>query len=67
MANKTEDRIQEEAKSLQRITNADLKCKDCFFRLDDSVRLGNTSQCKQYPLKPNEVLKGGGCPRYRKE
>ena len=67
MADKTENRIHEEAKSFQRITNADLKCKDCFFRLDDSVRLGNTSQCKQDPLKPNEVLKGGGGPRYRKE
>lgn len=67
MANRTEYRIQEEAKSFQRITNADLKCKDCFFRLDDSVRLGNTSQCKQFMLKPNEVLKGGSCPRYRKE
>lgn len=67
MKSTIKDRIHEEAKSVTRITNADLKCRDCFFHLDDSVRLGNTSQCKAYPLKPNEVLKGGNCPKYRKE
>lgn len=64
---KEKERIQDEAKGFKRITNNDLKCRDCLFRLDDSVRLGNTSQCRVFILKPNAVLKGGDCPKYKKE
>lgn len=60
-------RIESEAQSVTRITNSLLICKDCKFRLDDSQILGNTSRCKQYPLKPNQVIKGGECPKYEKE
>lgn len=62
-----EKRIKSEARSVTRITNSLLKCRDCKFRLDDSKVLGNTSRCKQYYLKPNQVLKGGDCPKYEKE
>ena len=62
-----EKRIKSEARTVTRITNSLLKCKDCKFRLDDSKILGNTSQCMQYPLKPNKVLKGENCPKYQKE
>ena len=60
-------RIESEAQSITRVTNSLLICKDCKFRLDDSRILGNTSRCKQYSLKPNQVLKGGDCPKYEKE
>lgn len=62
-----EKRIKSESRSVIRITNAVLKCRDCKFRWDDSNILGNTSRCIKYPLKPNEVLKGGNCPKYQKE
>lgn len=65
--NTMQDRIRSEAQAVSRITNAHLVCKNCSLRLDDSVRLGNTSICKAYPLKPNEVIKGGPCPKYLKE
>lgn len=62
-----EKRIKSEARSVTRITNSLLKCKDCRFKLDDSKILGNTSQCRQYLIKPNQVLKGKDCSRYKKE
>lgn len=62
-----EKRIESESRSIGRITNADLVCRDCIYRLDDSERLGNTSQCKRYIPKPNQVLLGRDCEEYRKE
>ena len=62
-----EKRIESESRSVRRITNADLVCRDCIYRLDDSERLGNTSQCKRYTSKPNQVLLGRDCEEYRKE
>lgn len=60
-------RIESESQSISRITNQDLMCRDCLFRLDDSKILGNTSRCQEYPLKPNQVLKGGSCTEYKKK
>lgn len=62
-----EKRIESEAQGARRITNAELKCRDCTYALDDSVKFGNTSRCDKYILKPNRVLLGGDCPRYRKK
>ena len=62
-----EKRIESESRSVGAITNADLVCRDCIYRLDDSERLGNTSQCKRYISKPNQVLLGKDCEEYRKE
>lgn len=63
-----QNRIESEARSVVRITNKDLKCKDCIYRLDDSEVLGNTSRCKlYYPRKPMMVLMGGNCSLYKKE
>ena len=62
-----ERRIESESQSISRITNQDLVCKDCGFRLDDFKILGNTSRCKKYSLKPSGVIKGGTCPQYKKE
>lgn len=60
-------RIESEAQSVTRITNSMLQCKDCRFRLDDFKILGNTSRCLIFSLKPNQVIKGGDCPKYKKE
>ena len=62
-----EKRVESESRSVGRITNADLVCRDCIYQLDDSERLGNTSQCKRYISKPNLVLLGRDCEEYRKE
>jgi len=59
-------RIESEARSITRITNSMLQCKDCKFRFDDSEVFGNTSQCEEYPLKPSRVFKGEDCPKYQK-
>lgn len=60
-------RIESEGEGWVRITNANLKCKDCKYRRDDSVIFGNTSRCDVYPAsKPNDVLKGGDCNYYDK-
>ena len=59
-------RIESESQCISRTTNQNLKCRDCLFRLDDSKILGNTSRCQEYPLKPNQVLKGGDCTKYKK-
>lgn len=61
------DRIESEARACRRITNNDLVCKDCIYRLDDSVILGNTSRCKKYSWKPNKVSVGGECDEYKLE
>lgn len=54
-------RIVSEQRCMKRITNNDLVCKDCKFAYDDTIKLGNTSECEKYDLKPNEVLLGGDC------
>lgn len=41
------DRMESEARAFKRITNNDLVCKDCLYKLDDSKILGNTSFCNQ--------------------
>ena len=62
-----ENRIKSEARATGRITNQDLICRDCVSRFDDRIRLGNTSTCKEYRDKPNSVLLGGHCDKYKKE
>ena len=50
------------------IKNADLMCKDCMYRYDDSQVFGNTSRCEMYQeRKPSEVLDGNECWLYDKE
>ena len=57
-------RIASEQQCMGRITNNDLDCKDCDFAYDDSVKLGNTSRCEKYDLKPNKVLLGEECDEH---
>ena len=67
MKNSMEDRIKSEARAITRVTNQDLVCKDCSNKYDDRIKLGNTSTCKEYRDKPNKVLLGGKCDKYKKE
>lgn len=47
---------------LKRITNKDLDCKNCIYRLDDSEKFGNTTRCKKFEkIKPVAVLKRQKC------
>lgn len=57
-------RIESEQQCMKRVTNDDLVCKDCEFKLDDSIKLGNTSKCKIFNIKPNKVLLGDDCDEH---
>ena len=65
--NDFEKRIMSEQQCMRRITNDDLVCKDCTYKYDDFIKLGNTSTCEVYNVKPNKVLLGGDCDEYNKE
>lgn len=56
-----------EQKAMVRVSNKDLICKDCRFRFEDTIKLGNTSVCEKYPLKPNKIFFGKDCKYYSKE
>lgn len=58
-------RVASEQQCARRITNNDLVCKTCEHVYDDSVKLGNTSVCKVYDVKPTKVLLGGECNEYK--
>lgn len=52
---------------MKRLTNDDLQCRDCKFRLDDSKIYGNTSRCSKYTRKPADVLSAERCKEYQPE
>lgn len=60
-----ERRVKSESKTGIRVTNKNLVCKDCLFKYDDEVKLGNTSKCAVYKTKPNLILLGGKCEFYK--
>ena len=49
------------------ITNDDLVCKDCKSKYEDKDMPCNTSKCKKFEIKPDEVLDGGKCNEYEKD
>lgn len=54
--------------SARRITNKDLQCRDCVYRMEDTEICLNTSQCKAYGSKPVGVLLNEeDCQMYQKE
>lgn len=63
--NEYNKRIESESRSIIRITNSDLICKNCLFQLNDTEKFANTSQCKQFSIKPNRVLVGKDCSKFR--
>ena len=64
--NPMDEKFQKDKLCFKRITNEDLKCKDCKYRFDDTVMIGNTCKRKQYDIKPATVIDGGDCDLYRK-
>lgn len=63
--NPDKKRVVSEQQCMKRVTNGDLVCKDCTHVFDDSVKLGNTSMCAVYDVKPTKVLLGGECDEYQ--
>lgn len=63
-SNDLKKKIESEQQCMRRVTNDDLVCKTCIYKFDDSVKLGNTSICEMYDVKPSEVLLGGDCDEY---
>ena len=43
------------------LTNAELKCRDCTYRLKEEGVL----ECHKYSTKPAEIIAGGNCACYR--
>lgn len=62
-----EKKIKSEQKAFGRITNKQLVCHNCIYRLDDSEICGNTSKCEMYTSKPNQVLLGEDCELKQEE
>lgn len=46
------------------IKNENLVCEDCIKKYDDTNMPCNTSKCKAYKIKPDEILNGGDCNEY---
>lgn len=59
-------RYESEQKAFMRITNDNLKCKDCLYKYDDTTIYGNTSRCSMFNHKPDKVILGGECDKYVK-
>lgn len=64
--NPMNEKFKQDTLRVKRITNNDLWCKDCKYRFDDAVMLGNTCKCKQYDIKPAEVFDGKKCELYKR-
>lgn len=62
-----EERVESESESTRRVTNDNMVCKDCVYKVDDIVNFGNTSKCLLYGAKPNKVILGKKCEGYMKE
>ena len=60
-------RVVSEQQCMKRIANENLICKECIFKYDDTVKLGNTSACEKFTVKPNKVLLGGACDEFKHE
>lgn len=52
-----------ESPQFEPVTNGDLQCADCRFRIPD----GGILRCHKYDMKPAEVINGGECPKYKPE
>lgn len=62
-------RIESEARAIKAIMNADMVCKDCVQRCDDSSPFGNAGVCEAFPNgKPIGVMfRKEACDQYVKE
>lgn len=62
--NKEHEKFRGDELKMERLTNADLVCRDCIFAFDDSKVPGNISKCGKYGWKPAEIMLGGKCDEY---
>ena len=59
------EKWKEDELQFNQLSNAGLCCKDCVYALDDTDMPCNTSKCKKFDIKPDEVLSGGECIEYK--
>lgn len=69
MAGEIEKRIESEARAIKAMKNADMVCKDCVQRCDDSLAPRNAGVCEAFPNgKPIGVMfQKEECDEYVKE
>ena len=65
--NGLDEKLKKDKLKLEKLTNANLACKDCKLKYNDDVLPCNTSKCEIYQVKPDEVLSGGECDEYIRE
>ncbi len=62
--NALDEKFKKDKLKFELIKNENLVCKDCRKKYDDTNMPCNTSKCKAFEMKPNEVLDGGDCSEY---
>ena len=63
-----DERRKDEELKVERITNKNLICNKCLYKLDDSKVYGNTSRCALYDYKPYTVFnEKSSCKDFYKE
>lgn len=65
--NSLDEKFKKDKVKFDLITNDDLVCKDCKSKYEDKDMPCNTSKCKKFEIKPDEVLDGGKCNEYEKD
>lgn len=65
--NALDEKFKKDNLKFDQIKNENLVCKNCQFRFDDTDMPCNTSRCKMFEVKPDEVLDGGKCIEYKQE
>ena len=65
--NSLDEKFRKDEVKFDLITNDDLVCKDCKSKYEDKDMPCNTSKCKKFEIKPDEVLDGGKCNEYEKD
>ena len=60
------DKFKNDKLKFELIRNADLVCRDCLYKFDDTYMPCNVSKCRMYAQKPSTVIDGGNCDLYDK-
>lgn len=62
--NPLDEKFKKDTLKFHLIKNENLVCRDCAKKYDDTNMPCNTSKCKAFGIKPNNVLDGGECIEY---
>ena len=65
--NSLDEKFKNDKLKFEQVKNKDLICKDCRKKYDDTELPCNTSKCKAFNVKPNEIFNGGDCIEYESE